>query len=357
VHGAFQFVAFVSLLTPATSHAWGRRGHSIVCQTAAAILAVRAPGGAFLKKHSFDLGYQCNVPDLIWKKPATYSIEAPQHFMDLEVFIREFKKSALPAAGDPFLLSRADFEAEYPSIPMSAGRSYWRIREMMDSLERTTTLLRDQKKRDQKKTDQAARDDLQEQWLIQAGAIGHYVGDLAQPLHVTEDFDGQMEHQKGIHAFFEDQVVDELSSTDHPGQLESEVGEVALKKWKATAAATAGLSTLAVIEDVARESSEALPALLKIDKRVGRHDIKKAAAAFAPMIKQRLAAGALALAVLWSRELGWDDDGNQFYNFMGAPDYIYPNGASSVSLKPAQALVVRPAQAPVATPAGPTPKR
>jgi hypothetical protein len=52
--------------------AWGRRGHSIVCQTAA-YLASSEPKGDFLKNHSFDLGYYCNVPDFIWKEPATYS--------------------------------------------------------------------------------------------------------------------------------------------------------------------------------------------------------------------------------------------------------------------------------------------
>jgi DNA-directed RNA polymerase specialized sigma24 family protein len=41
--------------------------------------------------------------------------------------------------------------------------------------------------------------------------MGHYVADLAQPLHVTENHDGQLTGQKGLHHWFEENVVDALS--------------------------------------------------------------------------------------------------------------------------------------------------
>lgn len=288
-----------------------------------------------MKKHSFDFGYYCNVPDLIWKKPATYAVEAPQHFMDLEIFNREFAKEKI--SGDPFALSRAEFEKTYPSIPVSAGRSYWRIRELMDSLHETAKSLHD-----------TANADQQEKWLVTAGAIGHYVGDLSQPLHVTEDYDGQMdEGQKGVHAWFEDQAVDELSSANHPGQLEADVGALAKLKFKTYAAHAAKLSTLELIEAEAKESNAARAELMKLDKRNGRKDIKKAAYAFAPLIKDRLAAGAMALAALWSRELDWKYEGDKFYNFSGAPEYIAPAPGTPSASNSAKAS---------ATPTGPTPK-
>ena len=73
------------------AQAWGRRGHSIVCQTAAAVLAAKTTDGSadFLKEHSFDLGFYCNVPDFIWKRQPTYEIEHPQHYMDLDLYDRE----------------------------------------------------------------------------------------------------------------------------------------------------------------------------------------------------------------------------------------------------------------------------
>jgi hypothetical protein len=323
-----------------SAHAWGRRGHSIVCQTAAALVASHSPNGAFLKQHSFDLGYYCNVPDLIWKKPATYSIEAPQHFMDLEVFDRAFKAAASQVA-DPFALTRLEFEKKYPEVPLTAGRSYWRIRELMDSLHETSETLKIPDSVDAKS---GARFGSQEKWLVTAGAIGHYVGDLSQPLHVTEDFDGQKENQKGIHAFFENQLVDELSNTDHPGSLEADVGALAQKNWKSLSEKAAKLTVLEVIEGLAKESNDARAELLKIDKRVGRKEVKKSARAFEPMIKDRLAAGAVALAVLWGREMNWPYVGDKFYNFSGAPDYVAPPSGAVLKVKPAEA------------PTGPTPK-
>src|SRR5579863_9775925 len=74
-------------LFPSCVWAWGRRGHSIVCQSAA-YLASREPEANFLKNHSFDLGYYCNVPDLIWKRPATFKQESTNHFINLEIFDR-----------------------------------------------------------------------------------------------------------------------------------------------------------------------------------------------------------------------------------------------------------------------------
>ena len=209
--GAVVVVVSASLPTPA--QAWGKRGHAIVCQTAAALLHDRSP---LMTSHAFDLGYYCNVPDLIWKKPATYAAEAPEHFMDLEVFNRAFAKRNL--AGDPFLKTRADFEKTYPEIPKSAGRAYWRVRELMDDLHSVSDRLANANGGGTKSLTSQERQTLQELWLVTAGAIGHYVGDLSQPLHVTEDYDGQRDPgQSGIHSWFEDRLVNELSSTTHPG--------------------------------------------------------------------------------------------------------------------------------------------
>ena len=291
------------------ANAWGKRGHSIVCQTAAALLAASEPKAEFLKKHSFDLGYYCNVPDLVWKRPATYDLEFPQHFMDLEIFERAFKKS--PRATDPFLLSRAEFEQAYPDVPLSAGRSYWRIQELTADLKRTADSLSTK-----------PNADLQEKCLVLAGAIGHYVGDLSQPLHVTENYDGAMTKQKGIHAFFEDTLVDELSSTEHPSGLEATVGDDAQKGWPAFHKQSSARTILQLIEDLAKTSNETIPKILSLDKETRRTDVKKASRVFEPILRARLAAGSLALAELWSRELGWTYHGEKFYNFSSAPAHI-----------------------------------
>src|SRR4051812_23773632 len=87
-----RIVLFSLLLTYSSAHAWGRRGHSIVCQSAATLASVESKG-KFLKNHSFDIGYYCNVPDFIWKEPSTYALEKSNHFMDMEIFERALKGS------------------------------------------------------------------------------------------------------------------------------------------------------------------------------------------------------------------------------------------------------------------------
>lgn len=317
-------LTWVSIGAPPAAHAWGRRGHAIVCETAASILAARVSRSDFLKTYAFDLGYYCNVPDLVWKKPATYETEAPNHYMDLEIFNRAFKAAA-PAVSphpSPFLLTRAEFEKKYPSVGRDAGRAYWRITELVKTLSQTSESLRSPTP----ERTRATRHDLQETWLVTAGALGHYVGDLSQPLHVTENYDGQLTGQKGIHAYFEEVLVDELSNGEQPAQLADSVGREALKGWHAYDKASAKLSTLELIEQLADASNATIKQILKTDASVGRKNTKAAAKAFEPLIRARLVAGALTLAEIWNRQLGWTFDNEKFYNFAPAPIYLPPNG-------------------------------
>ena len=122
--------------------AWGRRGHQVVGETAGLIVSGE-PEAEFMRNHSFDLGYYSNVPDFGWKRPATYAFEKPQHFMDMEIFLREFAKH--PEIKNPLELSRKDFEAQFPDLKVDTGRSFWRIREMYAQLEDLTHQLREMK--------------------------------------------------------------------------------------------------------------------------------------------------------------------------------------------------------------------
>jgi len=46
-----------------------------------------------------------------------------------------------------------------------------------------------------------------EQILLYSADLSHYVGDLHQPFHTTENFDGQLTGQLGIHSRFESDLV------------------------------------------------------------------------------------------------------------------------------------------------------
>ena len=300
-------LAFI-LLTPALSHAWAKRGHAIVCETAATIAA---PDGKPLKPYGFDLGYYCNVPDFFWKKPATYKQEAHNHFMDMEIFERGIEAADRAKA---FELDRAKFEETYGrKIDEKAGRSLWRIRELDEELARVTEKLKN------KTLETPARHALQAEWLVIAGAIGHYVGDLSQPLHVTENYDGQMTDQKGIHEFFELDVVDEL----HP-QLAVDVLRTARAKQQKEKSALAKKTLLDLLKDLTNGSSAKIKEVLATDKKIGRKDRAKAATAYRSLVTERMATGAVALAELYRRRLDFEFDGKRFFDFHAEPKFIEP---------------------------------
>lgn len=303
----------IGLQAPSTAHAWGKRGHAIVCETAANLAAADAKT-YFLALHSFDLGYYCNVPDLVWKKPATYQKEKNNHFLDLEIFERELGAKA----NEAYSLDRQTFDKTYPNVKEEAGRSYWRVRELEVTLAAITKTLK------QGVPDRDKRHHAQLGWLTTAGAIGHYVGDLVQPLHVTENYDGQMTDQKGIHSFYEEAIVDELSRTPTPNALAADVGREAAKGLADYRKRVAKFSTLDLLQDLAKNSIAEMPKLLATDKKTGRKDLAKAANAHREQIVTRLAIGARTLAELWSRHTGMEFDENKFYSFDGAPEFLAP---------------------------------
>src|SRR6201999_1361861 len=103
-------------------------------------------------------------------------------------------------------------------------RVYWRIRELNDALYSVRDKLMS------KDLKPEAKRALQAQWLQLAGFMGHYIGDLSMPLHVTENHNGALTHQEGIHSFYEDKLVNELF-IDGGNELEAEAMKRAEKRW------------------------------------------------------------------------------------------------------------------------------
>lgn len=304
--------ALCLFLVSVPARAWDKRGHAVVCESAAYLVAEHAKDADFMKSHSFDLGYYCNVPDLVWKKGDLYKAEWFNHFMDKEIFEREMKFSRIEK---PFELARHEFERAFPNIKESAGRAYWRVTELFEKAAGVAEQL--------KATEHSReeRQKLQAEWLVLQGVIGHYIGDLSQPLHTTENFDGQLSGQKGIHAWFEHEIVDEVFVGNGPS-LHGQVMDRAKKLWKKHAKTWESESVLWLLKELVDSSNKEIAALLKIDKRVGRKDAGKAAKSYRKLIVERMAVGSVALATIWKRGLGWKYDGEKFYAFTAAPEYI-----------------------------------
>jgi hypothetical protein len=255
----------------------------------------------------------------LWKRPATFALERRQHFMDLEIYERAFAKH--PEIKTPFALSRQDFESKFPEIGDDAGRAYWRIRELSARLEKIAARLRVEGK---EALSGQARQDVQEDWLVTAGVMGHYIGDLGQPLHVSENYDGGKTGQKGIHSFFEDVCLDEL----YPG-IQDSVLKSARAEWPAFKKKNAGKTVLAMLEDLTSSSRASIPKLLAIDKAGSRKQPAKICARYKDLVTRRITASSLLLAEIYRRETGWTFDDHKFYKFTGEPAYIQPGGEVS----------------------------
>lgn len=298
--------------------AWGRHGHHIVGETGA-VMAAEDTKTDGLKAHAYDMGYYANVPDLIFKRPATYEMEKPQHFMDLEIFHRAFK--AKPEVKEPFALTRAEFDAAFPDVKNDAGRAFWRIREMMDELGRISDQLRKLEEPKGK-----ARQELQKKWVMVGGIMAHYIGDLGMPLHVSENYDGQLTGQKGLHSFFEDVCVDEV----HP-RISDKVMQAVRKEWPAFKKKNSEKPLLTLLDELTKSSGKEVPGMLKIDK-ASKRDMKKVTCPkFESLIVRRLTASSLLLAELYRRNLGWTFDNDRFFFFAGEPDYIKPGPITEVN--------------------------
>jgi hypothetical protein len=291
--------------------AWGKRGHQIVGE-AAAIVVSREPDSAFMRTISFDFGYYANVPDFIWKRPPTYETEKPEHFLDLELFMSHFAKN--PEIKDPFALSRKEFDAQFPGVKRDWGRAYWRIREMEAKLQKITKELKDLKEEKGK-----ARQSLQEKWINLAGPLAHYVGDLAQPMHVSDNYDGQKTGQKGIHHYFEEVVVDQL----YP-ELHVKVTKGAEAQWPAFKKRNKDKTVIQILEEQTKNSLKDLEPVLKLDKAGKRSGDLKDAKRYEAIIARRMVEAVLVVAEIYRRNLGWKWDGERFYFFNGEPAYIKP---------------------------------
>jgi S1/P1 Nuclease len=304
-------IFFVVCFSVAQALAWGKRGHEMVGSLAAQLLAKEHPQGAFLASHSFDMGYYNNAPDLVWKaNPEIYKKESPQHYVDIEIFERAFKKRNETNAWNP---SRLEFTKKFPEINEKAGRSPWRIQELVSRIEKTTQSLKN------KKLTKKEKHQLQEEWLVTAGILGHYFADLAQPMHVTENHDGQLTKQKGLHHWFEENIVDELSPL-----LYEAVFEKAKAQWKDFFEKHKKMSAFELSLELAKNSHAALPRVLEIDKKQGRSSEKKVSGAYKEIVIERLSLGVLYLATIWGSHLDWTYDGDRFFNFVATPAYIEP---------------------------------
>lgn len=173
-------VLLVVSLPGAEACAWGPRGHELVNEHAIATLPAELL--PFFQAHARWLVAHASDPD-DWIK--SDSRERPHHFIDMERYARRFEQmprtrvEALKAAGKKYVAKNGDL---LWWLPLATRR----LAEAMQAGEREEIL----------------------HWAV---AVAHYAADICQPLHTTENHNGQLNQQPGVHGRFETRTVNQLA--------------------------------------------------------------------------------------------------------------------------------------------------
>jgi hypothetical protein len=166
---------------------WGFYGHKRINRIATFTLPPEMFG--FYKEHIEFLTEHAVDPD---KRRYAVDGEAQRHYIDIDHYVHEGE--------DPFEVVPRKWNDAVEKFTEDTLQAYgivpWHIKVMKYKLQRAF---------ERKNVDLI---------LKYSADIGHYIGDAHVPLHTTENYNGQLTNQKGIHGLWESRLV-EINSEDY----------------------------------------------------------------------------------------------------------------------------------------------
>jgi hypothetical protein len=183
-------LAFAASLVPADASAWGFVGHRYIMGRAIELLP---PGlKTFFDHYRDEIVIRAIDPDL-WRNVGWE--DDPNHFLDFGV--REY--------GDyPFAALPRDHDQAVEKFGMATvrrnGTLPWRVQEMFGNLRRAFEGF--------KRGSLYGPSDV----VMFSAVLGHYIQDAHQPLHATNNHDGQLTGNTGLHARFERDLIEKFQS-------------------------------------------------------------------------------------------------------------------------------------------------
>jgi len=208
---------------------WGEVGHHLIARSAVEILrthpALKSKTEladthalkSFLevfKSKQYQEGHVANIPDTYWRNLDQGFSEdgtllgSPSHYLDSEelLTLMKLKDSTEPRAKIP--LTYAETKKMFPQISSfykTVGSLPWRAQQFSDLYAASLKKQVEAKCDSSKKSELATRIS-----LTFAGLLTHFTGDVSMPYHTTMDHDAIAVGQKGIHSYFEQDLVSEL---------------------------------------------------------------------------------------------------------------------------------------------------
>jgi len=172
------FILCFALAYVTNAAAWGVWGHNHINR--GAVLALPGEMGMFFYNHIDYITLESTVPD-VRKYTMHDKAEFPRHYINLESYNYSSRKTMPKTVAAAIAKYGKDSVDKYGILP-------WHIQDMMDKLTK------------------AIKSKHKAEILFLAADLGHYIGDGHMPLHTTDNHDGQLTGQKGIHAFWEIQL-------------------------------------------------------------------------------------------------------------------------------------------------------
>ncbi|OFZ64968.1 MAG: S1/P1 Nuclease [Bacteroidetes bacterium RIFCSPHIGHO2_02_FULL_44_7] len=206
---------------------WGFFGHERINRIATFTLPPEMFG--FYKEHIEYLTEHAVDPD---KRRYAVEGEAQRHYIDIDHYLHYGE--------DPFKIVPRRWEDAVAKFTEDTLQAYgivpWHILAMKYKLQRAF---------ETKNVDLI---------LKYSADIGHYIGDAHVPLHTTENYNGQMTGQKGIHGLWESRLV-EINAENY----DYFIGKVKYIK-----------NLNDYIWDIVEESNHAVDSVLRIEREVTR---------------------------------------------------------------------------------------
>lgn len=186
----WSIVSVTVLLQPSSAWAWGFTAHQFIMRRAIDLLPPEIR--PFFEQRREEVVVRVKDPDL-WRTAGWP--EDPNHFMDFGA--KEY--------GDyPFTALPRSYTAALEKFGQATltrnGRLPWRYAEVFGSLRRGFEGFA--------RNSAFAPDEV----VLFSGVAAHYIQDAHQPLHASDNYDGQLTGQRGLHARFETDLFERYHS-------------------------------------------------------------------------------------------------------------------------------------------------
>jgi len=161
---------------------WGNVGHRII--NTKTILSV-TPAMSFWGSWSDSLAAHGSDAD---SRKSIDPTEGPKHYIDIDNYPEFIANGYISQNFDSLVLLHGN------TFVMGQGILPWAIMKTFDSLQI------------------AFQNNQFNKAMLFAADLGHYIGDMHMPLHITRNYDGQFTGQSGIHSRFESTMINNYST-------------------------------------------------------------------------------------------------------------------------------------------------